>query len=403
MAVGCGSGGVGGSGSATHAITKNECVCADTWQVPSDRQCEEYGNTAQSYSGCGMTLPCDGDNGGVCGQTWCMLSAVQPPSCRVSPSQHWDYCDPPVEALSEPLWRGPLVGRAPLVEPHAPGSCTTVSAEPRPMDASVCKDLCIRTPSCSALTRNNVSGHCTLFMCSDDADTVLRYAVSSTGSDLYFLDRDPECCVAEDNRRLGGSTDVPCMFPFIIHGNTYYNCTSNEHQLSPRSLNTTWCATAIDSDRKPTREGTCHCMPLSSLIPTTRPPHIIVATTTPSSRPHKNGDDAHHFHNVLFLVQIAGVTLLAILLVSLVARAVRKRWVRGAPVEMAEMGAGGARTRRSRGKGYVSLPTCSLCQRRSFGRAAARMWVGRWGVFWVRVRSRKFVTGVNRALCCIVP
>lgn len=74
---------------AAATITSRGCTCESTW---STSRCSSS-NRIQSFEHCGMATPCDGDDHGIQGLSWC---TVVPGSCALS-SLSWDYCWPDAE------------------------------------------------------------------------------------------------------------------------------------------------------------------------------------------------------------------------------------------------------------------------------------------------------------------
>ena len=70
-------------------LTKNGCECREQWSL-TDRTCLD-GDTI--YSGCGMIPPCDNDNGGVEGRSWCLIKKVDTTMVNCKPAgPNFDYC-----------------------------------------------------------------------------------------------------------------------------------------------------------------------------------------------------------------------------------------------------------------------------------------------------------------------
>ena len=68
------------------AATVGSCACMPTWTV-SQGTCDD---TDATYHGC-HAPPCDGDTGGIAGQSWCMIETA----AGCSPyGSNWDYCIP---------------------------------------------------------------------------------------------------------------------------------------------------------------------------------------------------------------------------------------------------------------------------------------------------------------------
>ena len=80
-----------GRPTTTQHITRGECQCKAKWHL-QDSSCYDGSVT---YHGCGMKVPCDGDNGGISGQSWCIvdLQIQQQKPCS-SFGVNWDYCHP---------------------------------------------------------------------------------------------------------------------------------------------------------------------------------------------------------------------------------------------------------------------------------------------------------------------
>ena len=71
--------------------TVGGCQCETSWRLTSGDGC----SSSTIYSRCGMEVPCDGDDGGVAGQSWCVTteeSQAQPGCQSSSAGQAWDYC-----------------------------------------------------------------------------------------------------------------------------------------------------------------------------------------------------------------------------------------------------------------------------------------------------------------------
>ena len=66
--------------------TTNGCTCMAAWNT-SALGCAD----GMTYNGCGMMNPCNGDDGGVAGQSWCQV--VDASSCNAA-GAFWDYCVP---------------------------------------------------------------------------------------------------------------------------------------------------------------------------------------------------------------------------------------------------------------------------------------------------------------------
>lgn len=92
-AGGCTAGNDGesfGDTAGTTSYTVNGCRCSQAWAIGSST-CSGVDGTV--FRGCNMVTPCDGDTGGVAGQSWCILET----SDGCSPAgQNWDYCVPEV-------------------------------------------------------------------------------------------------------------------------------------------------------------------------------------------------------------------------------------------------------------------------------------------------------------------
>lgn len=78
-------------------VTNHGCKCADVWVA--DSACPNSG--VQTY--CNMVEPCDGDTGGVAGQSWCKTTS----ECLFEVdgeivSHNWDYCFPPGSQPTDP-------------------------------------------------------------------------------------------------------------------------------------------------------------------------------------------------------------------------------------------------------------------------------------------------------------
>ena len=74
------------SGATAVVETDGGCRCLQTWAVSSET-CRD-GDTA--YHGCHFP-PCDGDNGGNAGHSWCMIESGN--GCSPE-GTNWDYCVP---------------------------------------------------------------------------------------------------------------------------------------------------------------------------------------------------------------------------------------------------------------------------------------------------------------------
>ena len=71
--------------------TVGGCQCEAAWRLTSGDGC----TSSTVYNRCGMEAPCDGDDGGVEGQTWCVTTSESQgePGCRASSAgEAWDYC-----------------------------------------------------------------------------------------------------------------------------------------------------------------------------------------------------------------------------------------------------------------------------------------------------------------------
>lgn len=72
-------------------VTVNGCRCMAVWGI-SDNTCDDGSAT---YDHCGMKVPCDGDTGGVPGNSWCLLDEMEPqPSSCAAAGINWDHCVP---------------------------------------------------------------------------------------------------------------------------------------------------------------------------------------------------------------------------------------------------------------------------------------------------------------------
>eukprot|EP00038_Savillea_parva_P016381 m.16710 g.16710 ORF g.16710 m.16710 type:complete len:753 (+) comp3417_c0_seq1:102-2360(+) len=401
--------------TTTRAVTLNGCECAETWTPPATT----CGNgTTDSYRGCGMVLPCDGNNAGVCGRSWCVINETQ---ARITPSCHpagardgWDYCMPPLDAMTEPVWLGPFEHLAPETSssnssggggggPRSNGSCTNLTVR-HGLDEQACRAWCQSTPNCSAVTfgaaATTTSGNastwtpCTQWWCDGIPSTVSEAARTSANLTLAVIAREPECCVA---RGPSGDDDRPCIFPFRYNRAEYTNCTTvptptvRPHRLADNVGTATggeaWCATAIvPSTREVIQWRTCSCSPLASLPwvrnashPPTAPPTHHSTTTRAPTHPHTATTRApthhHHppsgppspasndqgmkvWHQTVFFIGILVVGGLLLLIgIVFAGRAARKRWSSSDPI-VYEGGEGQSRRMwRSRGKsgGYSLL------------------------------------------------
>ena len=68
------------------AATVGGCSCMPVWTIASET-CDD---DAEAYHGC-HAPPCDGDDGGVAGQSWCLIESAM--GCNPYGS-NWDYCVP---------------------------------------------------------------------------------------------------------------------------------------------------------------------------------------------------------------------------------------------------------------------------------------------------------------------
>ena len=64
------------------------CTCSFAWAIGSTT-CAS--TTGRVFNGCNMIQPCDGDNGGTAGQSWCILDSNE--GCSPA-GTNWDYCVP---------------------------------------------------------------------------------------------------------------------------------------------------------------------------------------------------------------------------------------------------------------------------------------------------------------------
>eukprot|EP00941_MAST-03F_sp_MAST-3F-sp1_P001168 g1168.t1 len=72
--------------------TRGDCQCRESWIV-LDGTCRDGDAT---YKGCGMYPPCDGDNGGVPGDSWCVVE--EDSECNPA-GDDWDYCTPRTNSI----------------------------------------------------------------------------------------------------------------------------------------------------------------------------------------------------------------------------------------------------------------------------------------------------------------
>jgi hypothetical protein len=85
----------------TEGGTKGGCQCELDWRLTSGAGC----SSSTIYRYCGMSPPCDGDDGGVEGQSWCVISAESRNTAACiegSAGDMWDYCGPAPAACSSP-------------------------------------------------------------------------------------------------------------------------------------------------------------------------------------------------------------------------------------------------------------------------------------------------------------
>jgi hypothetical protein len=346
----------GGNWEDNGLATVNGCVCSNLWS-PGD-SCEGEA----TYSGCNMATPCNGDNGGVCGRSWCQINQTLARNNSCQPHGAvggWDYCTPPETSLHRPFWAAALQGWIPLeiqggVTP-VPGSCVNDSAR-LGMSPLACMAWCEETPGCSAVTYGAspifVREPCSLWRCNGSTDDVLQASVLAPAIVLASLERHPDCCVAV----VGvGHETTSCIFPFRYNESTYTNCTT--HALP--GMEGAWCASAVDGDRVMIQPKACECTPLASLPsrsttttmaptrPPTRPPARTRAPTrhhgeTESPSTHSNsggGPKPWHLQLYFVLFLVAG-SLLLLVVVAVTSRALRKRYsVSEDGIELAESAA----------------------------------------------------------------
>eukprot|EP00664_Eupelagonemidae_sp_cell27_P000162 gene162-4390_t len=92
---------LGGATAAprTSDVTIGGCHCNASWVAGggTGAVCARQG----PFHGCRDNVPpCDGDYGGVPGQTWCMIE----PGCAGAPGGFWDYCVPPFTGAPTIPW-----------------------------------------------------------------------------------------------------------------------------------------------------------------------------------------------------------------------------------------------------------------------------------------------------------
>eukprot|EP00041_Stephanoeca_diplocostata_P012201 m.203615 g.203615 ORF g.203615 m.203615 type:complete len:978 (-) comp18855_c0_seq1:362-3295(-) len=265
--------------SQANISTLAGCTCESSWTV-NNETCLD-GSTV--FHGCSMATPCDGDNNGQCGLSWCVIA--DPASCTSPPAgRDWDYCRAPPQLLLEPMWIGPYVNTRPLA-----GVCNASSVVvSKSMTTSDCQRACVEQSGCNTIMYN---GTCTLLNCGLSGNALATGEVAS-GVDSYSVMTHSECC--EDPN---GS---PCQFPYEFGGDLYTNCTPitrdgspycpikrNQYQVqqwgSCRCTAITqlpWSTTTVSTT---VQRGNATTIPEPSTTPNTQP------TTRVSNRTHKGG------------------------------------------------------------------------------------------------------------------
>ena len=75
-------------------MTRGGCLCQAKWATANGYNLEDsVCSPLVTYVRCGMKVPCDGDNGNVHGQSWCLIDLINSPASCKPDGINWDFCN----------------------------------------------------------------------------------------------------------------------------------------------------------------------------------------------------------------------------------------------------------------------------------------------------------------------